>query len=136
MQATLGAIDLTAGAPSKGNYLAISRTSPTVTVEQTMGGTQIARVDPDRTGTVQVSQMLGAPANDSLSALVAQTETSGRAVSKPLLIKDYNGTTVYEMPEGCVVGYPAESMAADGTPVRVWTIAGVLRAVVGGQTNV
>lgn len=93
-------------------------------------GEPVRTKNANRLGTVLVKVLQTNPANDALST----AQAAGLLV--PVLIKDFNGTTLHMMAEGTIVDVPKKTYGKTGDQVNEWKVRGVLTtAFVGSNSN-
>lgn len=116
---SLGSIGLSSFAD--GTFIEVSRNEDAFSELVGANGDVVRARNRNKSGTVVVTLLAGAPENDLLSALAEEDELAGTGV-RPFLVKEANGTTVCSGQNAYVrkvatAGFGKES----GT--REWTIA-------------
>ena len=128
---TIGAFPLTSGfAP--GTFIKVSRMNDTFKSEAGAQGDVVRTRSRDRRGTVELTLLRTAQANDYLSGLAAADEQFGTGI-RPLTMKDLNGTTVVFGAECWLKKVADVEESVDGS-TRTWTFeCAAIEIFVGGN---
>ena len=114
-----------------GTFVKVSRNADTFSAKIGANGDTTRVRNRDRTGKVVVTLQAESPSNDDFSAAALLDETTGLGTG-PLLVKNLNGTTIYEA-QVAWVGKPADGEYAKDATTREWTLeCEVLRMYSGG----
>lgn len=119
---TWGSQVLTDGVPETGENITVARTTESGSLVSNLGGDAVLLLRNDRTGTLTITLFSHSEANTYLSEALTRQERTGRAVAKPLMVKDYNGNELFTSDTAVVATMPESGFAGDAVPTRSWTL--------------
>ena len=104
-----------------GTFISVERKTDTFSDEAGGQGDVVRVRSRDKRGTVTVTLQGASSSNDVLSTFAATDEAAGTAYG-PLLVKDLNGTSIYQGTNAYIAKYPKNDLGDTHTP-REWVIA-------------